>query len=155
MDPTLMGMLGIVFASCASIGGAAYGIITAGVSMAGAGTERPEIVTKALLAVVLAEAIGIYGLLTSVMLITKMDVLIASYDAAVKGFFAGLIMGICGLVAALAIGYTGSAMAGAGTERPEIVTKVLLSVVLAEALAIYGLLISIMVINTIGVAVPH
>jgi V-type H+-transporting ATPase proteolipid subunit len=117
--------------------------------MAGAGTERPEIVTRLLLAVVLAEAIGIYGLLTSIMLIGKLSTILASYEASMKGLTAGIVMAACGLMASIAIAYTGSAMAGAGVEKPEIVTRTLLAVVLAEALAIYGLLISIMLIGTI------
>jgi len=149
MDEIIIGLMGVVLSSCIPISGAAYGIITAGISMAGAGTERPEIVTKLLLAVVLAEAIGIYGLLTSIMLIGKLSIILASYEAAMKALSAGLVMAVCGLLASIAIAYTGSAMAGAGVEKPEMVTKTLLAVVLAEALAIYGLLISIMLIGTI------
>ncbi|MCR6669022.1 MAG: hypothetical protein MRT15_01985 [archaeon YNP-LCB-003-016] len=149
MDQVITGLLGVLLSSCVPIAGAAYGIITAGISMAGAGTERPEIVTRLLLAVVLAEAIGIYGLLTSIMLIGKLSTILASYEASMKGLTAGAVMAACGLMASIAIAYTGSAMAGAGVEKPEIVTRTLLAVVLAEALAIYGLLISIMLIGTI------
>jgi V-type H+-transporting ATPase proteolipid subunit len=149
MDQLITGLLGVLLSSCVPIAGAAYGIITAGISMAGAGTERPEIVTRLLLAVVLAEAIGIYGLLTSIMLIGKLSIIVASYEAAMKSLTAGAVMAVCGLMASIAIAYTGSAMAGAGVEKPEIVTRTLLAVVLAEALAIYGLLISIMLIGTI------
>jgi V-type H+-transporting ATPase proteolipid subunit len=149
MDQVITGLLGVLLSSCVPIAGAAYGIITAGISMAGAGTERPEIVTRLLLAVVLAEAIGIYGLLTSIMLIGKLSTILVSYEASMKGLTAGAVMAACGLMASIAIAYTGSAMAGAGVEKPEIVTRTLLAVVLAEALAIYGLLISIMLIGTI------
>ncbi|MCS7366337.1 MAG: hypothetical protein NDF52_00460 [archaeon YNP-WB-062] len=149
MDQVVAGLLGVLLSSSIPVAGASYGIITTGVSMAGAGTERPELIARLLLPLVLAEAIAIYGLLISIMLLGKLPIMMTSYEASMKGFTAGGIMAICGLMASIAIAYTGSAMAGAGVERPEIITRILLAVVLAEALAIYGLLISIMLISTI------
>jgi len=67
-------------------------------------------------------------------------------SAAYGAFAAGLAVGLAALGAGFGIAYSGAAMSGAVTERPEAFTKSLIAVVLAEALAIYGLLISFMII---------
>ncbi|MBS7610509.1 hypothetical protein KEJ36_05565 [Candidatus Bathyarchaeota archaeon] len=155
MTPDIISMMAVILASCFSSLGAIFAIITAGTAMAGAGTEKPEILTKALISVVLAEAIAIYGLLTSFMLITKLPVItnmpdVEASTAAYKALAAGVIMGVSGLAAGLGIAYAGSAMAGAMVEKPETFSKNVVAVVLAEAIAIYGLLISFMMIAGIG-----
>ena len=151
MTPDLLSMLAVMLAAGSSSLGAIFAIITAGTAMAGAGTEKPEILTKALISVVLAEAIAIYGLLTSFMLITKIP-LITSMEpslattAAYKALTAGVVMSVSSIAAGLGIAYAGSAMAGAMVEKPETFSKNVVAVVLAEAIAIYGLLISFMMI---------
>ncbi|MEM2926842.1 MAG: hypothetical protein QW220_06910 [Candidatus Bathyarchaeia archaeon] len=155
MTPDIISMIAVILASCSSSLAAIFAIITAGTAMAGAGTEKPEILTKALISVVLAEAIAIYGLLTSFMLITKLPVITTMPDveastAAYKALTAGVIMSVSSIAASLGIAYAGSAMAGAMVEKPETFSKNVVSVVLAEAIAIYGLLISFMMIAGIG-----
>ncbi len=49
--------------------------------------------------------------------------------------------------AAIAIIICGTAMAGVGTEKPELLSRLIITVVLGEALAIYGLLIAFMLIS--------
>jgi F0F1-type ATP synthase membrane subunit c/vacuolar-type H+-ATPase subunit K len=155
MTPDIISMIGVILASCSSSLAAIFAIITAGTAMAGAGTEKPEILTKALISVVLAEAIAIYGLLTSFMLITKLPIITAMPEveastAAYKALAAGIIMSVSSIAAGFGIAYAGSAMAGAMVEKPETFSKNVVSVVLAEAIAIYGLLISFMMIAGIG-----
>jgi len=53
------------------------------------------------------------------------------------------------LGAGFGIAYSGATMSGAVAERPEAFTKSLIAAVLAEALAIYGLLISFMILMQI------
>ncbi|MBS7641887.1 MAG: hypothetical protein QW374_06685 [Candidatus Bathyarchaeia archaeon] len=155
MIEDLLPVLSVLIASGAPSIGAIYAITTVGTTMAGAGTEKPEILTKALIAVVLAEAIAIYGLLTSFMLVTKIPTITTLADS-YKALIASLIMGISGLSAAIGIARSGSAMAGAMLERPETFSKNVVGVVLAEAIAIYGLLVAFMLIAQIGVApIPH
>jgi ATP synthase proteolipid subunit len=154
MTPDFISMLAVMLAAGSSSLGAIFAIITAGTAMAGAGTERPEVLTKALISVVLAEAIAIYGLLTSFMLITKIPIIISmdpvpAASASYKALTAGVVMGISSIAAGLGIGYAGSAMAGAIVEKPETFSKNVVAVVLAEAIAIYGLLISFMMIAAI------
>ena len=62
---------------------------------------------------------------------------------------ASCAVGLSSLGVGFGIAYSGAAMSGAVTERPKAFTKSLIVVILAEALAIYGLLISFMILMQI------
>lgn len=59
---------------------------------------------------------------------------------------AAVVMGLSAIAAAYAIAVTGSAAAGATAEKPEVFGKVLIFVALAEAIAIYGLVVALMIL---------
>jgi len=63
-----------------------------------------------------------------------------------KEFSAALVMGMSAIGAAYAIAKTGSAASAAVAEKPDIASKVLLYVALAEALAIYGLVVALVIL---------
>jgi len=63
---------------------------------------------------------------------------------------AGIAMAGSALAAGMAIASTGTAATGATAEKPEVFGRVLIFVALAEALAIYGLLIAFMLLMKIG-----
>jgi V-type H+-transporting ATPase proteolipid subunit len=141
----ILASLGIIVASGLSMAGAIFGIITCGNAMAGASTQRPEILTKALIPVVLAEAVAIYGLLTSFILVGKLGS-VELVEIAFRALSAGIVSGVSGLVAGIGIGYSGAAMTTAAAESPETFSRNFVAVVLAEAIAIYGLLVAFMII---------
>jgi len=67
------------------------------------------------------------------------------------GFIAAaLATGIGALGAAYAVGHVGAAALGAMGERPEIAGRALIFLGLAEGIAIYGLIISIMILGRLG-----
>ena len=66
------------------------------------------------------------------------------------GLGVGLAIGLAGLGAGLGMGTASSAAIAAITEKPEIFGKTVLYVVFIEAIAIYGLIVSIMLTGTIG-----
>ena len=73
-------------------------------------------------------------------------------SASVKqyGFIAAaLATGLSSLAAGYAVSNVGSAAIGALTEKPEILGRVLIVIGLAEGIAIYGLIVSILILNTI------
>lgn len=147
-NPSLLGVIGVVLSVGVSAIAAIFAIISVGTAMAGAGTERPEILSRAMIAVVLAEALAIYGLLTAFMLVGALPN-ITTEDAAFKALGAGVTIAISALGAGLGIAYCGSAMTGALVEKPETFSGNVISVVLAEAIGIYGLLIAFMLISQI------
>jgi V/A-type H+-transporting ATPase subunit K len=66
------------------------------------------------------------------------------------GFIAAaLATGLSSLGAAIAVASVGSAAIGAMAEKPELLGRSLIMVGLAEGIAIYGLIISILILNRI------
>jgi V/A-type H+-transporting ATPase subunit K len=63
---------------------------------------------------------------------------------------AGLAIGLAGLGAGVGMGTAGAAAIGAITEKPEVFGKSLIYVVLIEAVAIYGLVISFLLIQQLS-----
>lgn len=72
-------------------------------------------------------------------------------DGAVQwGFIAAaLATGLSSLGAGIAVASVGSAAIGAMAEKPELLGRALIMVGLAEGIAIYGLIISILILNRI------
>ncbi len=73
-------------------------------------------------------------------------------DTIVKwGFMAAAVStGLSALGAAYAVSYVGAAALGAMGERPELSGRALIFVGLAEGIAIYGLIVSIMILGRLG-----
>jgi V/A-type H+-transporting ATPase subunit K len=63
---------------------------------------------------------------------------------------AALSTGLAALGAAYAVSHVGAAALGAMGERPEMAGRALIFVGLAEGIAIYGLIISIMILGRLG-----
>lgn len=72
-------------------------------------------------------------------------------DAYGLGFLgAALATGLSALGAGIAVGNVGAAAVGAIAEKPELLGRVLILVGLAEGIAIYGLIVSILILNRLG-----
>ena len=63
---------------------------------------------------------------------------------------AALATGLSSLGAGFAVASVGSAAIGAVTEKPELLGRTLIFVGLAEGIAIYGLIVSILILNRIA-----
>lgn len=73
-----------------------------------------------------------------------------SSSSAGWGFMASaLAVGLSSLAAGIAVSSVGSAAMGAVSERPELMGRSLIYVGLAEGIAIYGLIVSIMILGRI------
>ena len=71
-------------------------------------------------------------------------------DVVKFGFIAAaLATGLSTLGAGYAVAVVGSAAIGALTEKPELLGRVLILVGLAEGIAIYGLIVSILILNKV------
>ena len=74
-----------------------------------------------------------------------------SASAVQWGFVAAaLATGLSSLGAGIAVASVGSAAIGALAEKPELLGRVLIMVGLAEGIAIYGLIISILILNRVA-----
>lgn len=60
---------------------------------------------------------------------------------------AALATGLSSIGAGIAVGKLGTAAVGALTEKPELLGRLLILVGLAEGIAIYGLIVSVLILN--------
>jgi V/A-type H+-transporting ATPase subunit K len=147
-EPSTTALVGVGLAILVPIVAAAFTIITCGTAIAGVGIKKPGLLSRLIITVVLGEALAIYGLLIAFMLLSKLPV-VTSTEAANKALMSGIIIAVACVSASAGISYSGSSLAGATLEREETFSSNVIGVVLSEALAIYGLLISFMIIGQI------
>merc|ERR1719197_2317281 len=106
-DPssTFFGFMGVTSAVVFANLGAAYGIAKSGVGICSMGVMRPDMVMRSIIPVVMAGVLGIYGLITAVIIQGKFTD-IGAYTA-FQGYAhlgAGLTVDLSSLAAGLAIG---------------------------------------------------
>ena len=145
VEPIIFAALGVSLSVLLSVIGAALGISISAPAIAGAGTERPETVSRNLIAAILAEALAIYGLVVGLLSLFAIKPEL-SPDGAFRIFAGGLTMGVAALGAGLGIGTSGGAMASATAEKPELFSRVVVPLILSEALAIYALVVSLLLV---------
>jgi V-type H+-transporting ATPase proteolipid subunit len=104
--------LAVIFTSI----GAAYGTCKSGIGIAGMGVNNPGQVMKALIPVVMAGVIGIYGLIVAVIISTNVEAPTNmqfqpkySLFTGFGQFFAGVTIGLSGLAAGVCVGVVGDA----------------------------------------------
>lgn len=106
------GTLGVTAAMMFTAAGSAYGTAKAGTGIASMAVARPDLVMKAIIPVVMAGIVAIYGLVVAVIVSGK----VApggdnnyTINAGFSQFAGGLVCGLCGLGAGYAIGIAGDA----------------------------------------------
>ena len=110
---------------------------------------------KATLSLTSAIASGVQLLMISTALaeqvspITDSSAQLPVYHAVGLGFAASLAISATVLGAAFAVAKIGSAAMGAAAEKPELLTKSILFVALAEGLAVLGFAVAMMIIQKI------
>merc|ERR1711957_614833 len=95
----------IVFANF----GAAYGTAKSGVGISSMGVMRPDMIMRSIIPVVMAGVLGIYGLITAVIINGKINGGDYSTSLGYAHLAAGLTVGMSSLAAGLAIGVVGDA----------------------------------------------
>jgi len=132
--------------------GAAYGTAKSGVGVAHMGVMRPELVTKSIVPVVMAGVLGIYGLIVAVMVTSAINPLAKPYylfDGYVH-LASGLSCGISCLASGMAIGIVGDAGVRANAQQPKLFVGMILILIFAEALGLYGLIVGILLSSRAG-----
>merc|ERR1712166_323350 len=126
--------------------GAAYGTAKSGVGVANMGVLHADMVMKSIIPVVMAGVLGIYGLIVAVLLgsgISGTEPYGYSSYSGYSGLAAGLCCGMAGLSAGIAIGIVGDAGVRANARQPKLFVGVILILIFAEALGLYGLIVSL------------
>ena len=132
----------IVFANL----GSAYGTAKTGVGICSMGVLRPQLIFKSIIPVVMAGILGIYGLIVGVLLSMKVNKDL-TFMAGYKLLGAGLCCGLSSLAAGLAIGIVGDAGVRANAQQEKIFIGMILILIFAEAVALYGFIIALLVAN--------
>merc|ERR1712006_72080 len=133
------------------MGGAAYGTAKSGVGIMSMGVMRPDMVMRSIIPVVMAGVLGIYGLITAVIINGKIGGTWAAEYSAYSGYAhlgAGLTVGMSSLAAGLAIGIVGDAGVRANAQQPRLFVGMILILIFAEALGLYGLIVGLVVAST-------
>ena len=136
------GYMGIAAALVFANLGAAFGTAKAGIGICSMGVTKPEKIIKSVIPVIMAGILGIYGLIVSVILNQKIS---GVYDYK-KGFShlsSGLCCGLSSLGAGIAIGIGGDAGVRALGQTDKIFVGMMLILIFAEALGLYGLIVSL------------
>eukprot|EP00913_Durusdinium_trenchii_P009539 g8963.t1 len=105
------------------------------------GVMRPDMIMKSIIPVVMAGVLGIYGLITAVIINGKMDA--ANYSA---------YSGYAHLGAGLTVGMSSLAAGGddfkSNAQQPRLFVGMILILIFAEALGLYGLIVGLVVAST-------
>eukprot|EP00300_Choanocystis_sp_HF-7_P037586 c5378_g1_i1.p1 GENE.c5378_g1_i1~~c5378_g1_i1.p1 ORF type:complete len:148 (+),score=28.48 c5378_g1_i1:147-590(+) len=123
--------------------GAAYGTAKSGVGISALGVTHPTLVMKNIIPVVMAGVLGIYGLIVAVIISSKLS---KSPYPLYDGFAhlaAGLCCGFANMAAGFAIGIVGDIGARSSAAQPKLYVGVVLMLIFAEALGLYGLIVAI------------
>ncbi|RNF01881.1 vacuolar ATP synthase [Trypanosoma rangeli] len=130
--------------------GSAYGTAKSGVGVAHLGILHAERIMRGIVPVVMAGILGIYGLIVSVIINNNIKTETQSYSAfsGYLHFGAGLAAGLSSLAAGLSIGIAGDASVRAYGKQEKIFVAMILMLIFAEALGLYGLIIALLMNNT-------
>merc|ERR1739838_214438 len=147
-DPNsaFFGFMGIATAMIFSNLGAAYGTAKSGVGLCSMGVMRPDLIMQGIIPGVMAQVLAIYGLITGMIISQNMgDAKAYSAYSGYAHLGAGMITGLSALGAGLAIGVVGDAGVRALAQQYRLFVGMVLVLIFAEALGLYGLIIAIIV----------
>jgi len=123
--------------------GASYGTAKAGVGIASLGVIDQSKIFKALIPIIMAGILGIYGIIVSVLLNSAIKPTGLSAADGYKYLGAGLCCGLSALASGLAIGVAGDAGVRAFAQTDGIFVGMILILIFAEAIGLYGLIVAI------------
>ena len=143
----LLASLGVAAATALANLGAAYATAKAGVGISSFGVMRPDLVMRSLIPVVMGGVLGIYGLITAVIIngkLDKPDALSAYSGQALLA--AGVTVGASALAAGYAIGVVGDVGVRMNAlANGKLFVGMILILIFAEAIGLYGLIVGLVV----------
>lgn len=153
----LFGMMGASIALALANIGAAYGTVKSGVAVAYLGINAKSRVMRGIVPVVMAGILGIYGLIIAVIISNGVAKDYKGYtlEAGFIHLGAGIAGGMASLAAGYAIGVVGEACCFAYQKKEEIFVAMILMLIFAEALGLYGLIIALLMNNKASAAATN
>ena len=147
--PCFFAYMGIACALVFANLGAAYGTAKSGVGICAMGIMKPASIIKGVIPVIMAGILGIYGLIVAVILAQKLSG-DEKYILVKKGYQylgSGLCCGLTSFAAGIAIGIGGEAGVRALGQQEKIFVGMMLILIFAEALGLYGLIVSLILVQ--------
>ncbi|MFN9899215.1 MAG: V-type ATPase subunit C, partial [bacterium] len=135
--------MGVGMALILSNVGAAYGTAKSSIGIANLGLVNPNKIFRALIPIIMAGILGIYGLIVGVILSTKAKDENLSLRNGFMYMGAGLCCGFSSLASGLAIGVAGEAGVKAYAQTDNVFVGMILMLIFAEAIGLYGLIVAI------------
>ena len=112
------------------------------------GVLKPDLIIKSSIPVIMAGILGIYGLIVAVILNQKVkNASDYRFESGFGHLSSGLCCGLSSLAAGIAIGIAGEAGVRALGQQDRIFVGMMLILIFAEALGLYGLIISLILAN--------
>ncbi|KAK0673904.1 putative vacuolar ATP synthase [Cercophora samala] len=140
------GALGCTLSIVLTVFGASYGTAKSSSGLFSSGILRPDRVMPNTLPSIMAQILSIYGLVISVIISSSLAEAVPLFTSFLQ-LGAGLSVGLCGLAAGFAIGIVGDAGIRASTQQPRLYTGMVLILIFAEVLGLYGVIVSILMIT--------
>jgi len=138
------GAMGVASALVFSVIGAAYGTAKSSVGISNMGVLKPDYVMRAVIPVIFAGALSVYGLIISVILSTNVTSTSYSIRKSFTDLCAGLTVGLCGMASGMAIGIIGDSGVRGFGQQPRLYVGMVLVLIFAEALGLFGLIIGLL-----------
>lgn len=148
----ILGSFGLIASIGLTCAGSAYGTAKAGMGIISSAIMRPESMMRNCIPAIMAGLLAMFGVLISYFQLSAMkDQKYSLYTGALH-MAAGFSMGFSGLSAGIAIGIVGDAGVRGTCQQPRIFVGMVLILIFAEVLGLYGLFMGI---NMIQAAAQH
>ena len=140
-SPQFFGYMGACIALVFANVGAAYGTAKSSIGIANLGFVEPNKIFRALIPVIMAGILGIYGLIVAVLMASKIKD--ADRQTGYKQLASGMCCGLSSLASGLAIGVIGDAAVKSYAQTEKVYVGMIIMLIFAEAIGLYGLIIAI------------
>lgn len=147
----VLGVIGIALSAILGGVGSSLGVSMAGTKGAGALAENPNLFGKLLIISALPGSQGVYGFVIAIMILVKLGAEVVPVDAGWQLLLAGAVMGFSGLFSGWLQGRVAAGGVGAVARDESVSGKALVLSVLVETYAILGLVIAILIWNSVQI----
>ncbi|KAI0971717.1 V-type ATPase [Xylaria arbuscula] len=143
---SFFGVMGCAASIVFTVIGASYGTAKSAGAIFSSGIIRPDRLMQNTLCAIMAQILSIYGLVASVIIQGDLEEKMPLYQGFVQ-FGAGISVGLCGLAAGFAIGIVGDAGVRASTQQPRLYIGMVLILIFAEVLGLYGVVVCVLMLT--------